>query len=264
MVGHNMFNFINLRLQEIKGCSLPFGGTSVVTVGNLFQLGPVMETWVFTQPNKRYGPLATNLCTDNFKLCEFTVIMRQRDYKIFADLLNRIREGNQSAEDMSLLKACLKEECQKISNVPHLFTTRNEVTQYNYDIYNKADNSDKVCIKVIGWVISSCDDNMKAKVLSRIQHDYAKTMDLSAELFLVIGIAAEITSNVNVQDGITNGASCVIKLFDSRVEGSTRCRINWVQFDHEKIGRETPIFEITRLFKIQYCGTYQKKEDNFY
>lgn len=64
MVGHNMFNFKNRRLQEIKGCSLPFGGTSVATVGNLFQLGPVMETWVFTQPNKGYGPLATNFCRD--------------------------------------------------------------------------------------------------------------------------------------------------------------------------------------------------------
>lgn len=105
-------------------------------------------------------------------------------------------------------------------------------------------------------------------------------MGLSAELFLVIGIAAEITSNVNVQDGITNGASCVIKQFDYRVEGSTRCSIIWVQFDDEKIGREirtqykrlyksgieknwTPILEITRLFKNQYYGTYQIKRKQF-
>lgn len=280
MVGHNMLNFINLRLQEIKGCTLPFGGTSIVTVGDLFQLRPVMDNWIFTQSNKGYGPLAANLWRDNFKLFELTVIMRQRDDKIFAELLNRIREGNQTEEDMSLLKTCVKEECQEISNVPHLFTTRNEVAQYNYDIYNKADNSEKVCIKAIDWVISSCDENVKAKVLSRIPDDYAKTMGLSAELFLVIGIAAEITSNVNVQDGITNGASCIIKQFDYRVEGSTRCSIIWVQFDDEKIGREirtefkrlyksgieknwTPILEITRLFKIQYYGTYQIKRRQF-
>lgn len=137
-----------------------------------------------------------------------------------------------------------------------------------------------MCIKAIDWVISSCDENVKAKVLSRIPDDYAKTMGLSAQLFLVIGIAAEITSNVNVQDGITNGASCVIKQFDYRVEGSTRCSIIWVQFDDEKIGREirtqfkrlcksgieknwTPILEITRLFKIQYYGTYQIKRRQF-
>lgn len=65
MVGHNMFNFINLRLQEIKGCTLPFGGTSIVTVGDLFQLRPVMDNWVFTQSNKGYGPLAANLWRDS-------------------------------------------------------------------------------------------------------------------------------------------------------------------------------------------------------
>lgn len=116
MVGQNMFNFINLRLQEIKGCTLPFGGTSIVTVGDLFQLRPVMDNWIFTQSNKGYGPLAANLWRDNFKLFELTVIMRQRDDKIFAELLNRIREGNQTEEDMSLLKTCVKEECQEISN----------------------------------------------------------------------------------------------------------------------------------------------------
>lgn len=130
--------------------------------------------------------------------------MRQRDDKIYSELLNRKQEGNQIEEDMSLLKTCVKEECQEISNVPQLFTTRNEVTQYNYDIHNKADNSEKVCIKAIDWVISSCDENVKEKVLSRIPYDYAKTMSLSAKLFLVIGIAAEITNNVNVQDGIAN------------------------------------------------------------
>lgn len=113
-----------------------------------------MDNWIFTQSNKGYGPLAANLWRDNFKLFELTVIMRQRDDKIFAELLNRKREGNQTEEDMSLLKTCVKEEYQEISNVPHLFTTRNEVTQYNYDIHNKADNSEKMCIKAIDWVIS--------------------------------------------------------------------------------------------------------------
>lgn len=49
MVGSGMFNFINLRLQEIRGCTKPFGGISVVAVGDLFQLKPVMDSWIFTQ-----------------------------------------------------------------------------------------------------------------------------------------------------------------------------------------------------------------------
>lgn len=49
MVGSGMFNFINLRLQEIRGCTKPFGRISVAAVGDLFQLKPVMDSWIFTQ-----------------------------------------------------------------------------------------------------------------------------------------------------------------------------------------------------------------------
>lgn len=36
IVGQNMFNFVNLRLQEIRGCPKPFGDVSVITVGDLY------------------------------------------------------------------------------------------------------------------------------------------------------------------------------------------------------------------------------------
>lgn len=49
MVGSGMFNFINLRLQEITVFTKPLGGISVVAVGDLFQLKPVMDSWIFKQ-----------------------------------------------------------------------------------------------------------------------------------------------------------------------------------------------------------------------
>ena len=38
MVGSAMFNFLDLRLQQIMGTKEPFGGLSIITVGDLFQL----------------------------------------------------------------------------------------------------------------------------------------------------------------------------------------------------------------------------------
>ena len=43
MVGSGMFNFFNLRLQQIMGNKEPFGGISLITVGDLFQLKPVFD-----------------------------------------------------------------------------------------------------------------------------------------------------------------------------------------------------------------------------
>ena len=43
-----MFNVqINNRLKDIKGSSLSFGGVSIIGIGDLFQLGPVMDGYIF-------------------------------------------------------------------------------------------------------------------------------------------------------------------------------------------------------------------------
>ena len=48
MVGNAMFSIqINNRLKDIKGSSLPFGGVSIVAIGDLFQLQPVMDGYIF-------------------------------------------------------------------------------------------------------------------------------------------------------------------------------------------------------------------------
>lgn len=48
MLGAGMFNFINLRLQEIKGCCKPFGGVSIITFRDLFQLKPIINFLIFS------------------------------------------------------------------------------------------------------------------------------------------------------------------------------------------------------------------------
>lgn len=63
MVGRSMFNFINLRLQEIMACTKPFGNVSILAVGDLYQLKPVMDSWIFSQnfAHNQMTSLATNL-----------------------------------------------------------------------------------------------------------------------------------------------------------------------------------------------------------
>ena len=47
MVGNSMFHVqINNRLKDIKGSPLPFGGVSIVAIGDLFQLKPVIDGWI--------------------------------------------------------------------------------------------------------------------------------------------------------------------------------------------------------------------------
>ena len=76
----------------------------------------------------------------------------------------------------------------------------------------------------------------------------------------------DLTTNVSVVDGMTNGAECIIKKIDYRVPGSSRPSIIWVLFQEEHIGKDhrkeyshlfnqtidrhwVPILEVTRQFR---------------
>jgi DNA replication protein DnaC len=103
MVGNKMFSFIHQRLQQIKGSNKLFGGISILAVGDLFQLKPVFDGWVFENLSQEYGPLALNLWRENFRMYELNVIMRQTNSREFAELLDRLRECKHATADIQFL-----------------------------------------------------------------------------------------------------------------------------------------------------------------
>ena len=105
-----LFTQIERRLQQIKRNPNPLGNIHILIVGDLFQLEPLSYTWIFRDMKSNYGPLATNLWNSYFTLYELTEIMRQKDDKLYAELLSRLREGNQSQDDIEKLKSRIIDE----------------------------------------------------------------------------------------------------------------------------------------------------------
>ena len=60
MVGSKMFTVqINNRLKDIKGSKEDFGGVSIIAIGDLFQLQPVFDSYIFNDiQNSEYSILA--------------------------------------------------------------------------------------------------------------------------------------------------------------------------------------------------------------
>ena len=140
MVGSGMFNFLNLRLRQIMGTRELFGGISIICVGDLFQLKPVFDKWIFQNSQMAYSALASNIWTDNFTMFELTEIMRQKDDKKFAELLNRMREGKHTKHDIAnlnrrVLKVKQKEKNYR-TNISYLCPTNASVDDHNNAIYN--------------------------------------------------------------------------------------------------------------------------------
>ena len=267
MVGSGLFSFLNQRLQQIMGTHSPFGDLTVIAVGDLFQLQPVFDKWIFERPCSDYSALATNIWEEYFKCCELKTILRQKEDKKFAQLLNRLREGNQSERDIETLKTrVLSANSNSMLAYTHLFLTNASVDAFNSSIFQNA-KENKAVVKAIDIVVGDLKDDVKEKLLTRIPNDPTKTMGLHSALPIVVGGKYDLTSNIKTTDGLTNGAECTVAKIDYRVANSMRPSIIWVKFTEESIGQTqrlefralrtkeidtswTPIFEVKKQFVI--------------
>ena len=239
MVGSGMLAFVHKRLQEIMGSARDFGGLSVIFVGDLFQLKRVCDSFIFKNNCAGYAPLATNLWQQNAKMFELTTVMRQENGGQFAQLLNRMREGNLSESDNDLLATRLikvdSEEYARVKGSLHLYLQNERVDSHNLQTYLKA-QTEKYDIKAIDCVVESVSADVRRVLLGRIPSDPRKTMQLQNELHIALGLKYEIVLNINTADGLTNGASCTVKCVQVPADKKAR-GIIWVQFEDDDIGR---------------------------
>ncbi len=99
MVGNKMLTFIDQRLQQLTGTKRLFGGISIIAVGDLYQLMPVGDSWIFNDLTMCAASLAPNLWKENFEMYELVDIMRQKDDLYFAQFLNRLRRNELTNDD---------------------------------------------------------------------------------------------------------------------------------------------------------------------
>ena len=234
-----MFNVqIDNRLKDIKGSPLPFGGVSIIAIGDL-QLQPVMDDYIFNDLKTEYGILSPNLWQELFKMFELKEIMRQRESTQFAELLNRLREGKQTNEDIRILKQRILQPSGSNYPVdaPHLFIQNAKVNDFN-DKVHQASQGTKHNIRAHDSVIGATFQEVRDKILEQIPLDPRKTKQLHGLLNIAVGEGTEISLNTRIDDGITNGAGNVIKLI--KVYQTTYpSGIVWVQFDHTDVGAKT-------------------------
>ena len=176
-------------MKDLKGSKEDFDGVSIITIGDLFQLKPVMDGYVFNdvQCLNSYNNLAPNLWRKYFIMYELDEIMRQRESKMFAEILNRLREGNHTPDS----------------------------------------------------VIGACSAELKEKIMRQIPYVPLKnSKQLAHKLNTAVGLRTEIAIYIRTDDGLTNGASNVIKRIHLNNEGKPSGLV-WVLFDCDDVGKKT-------------------------
>ena len=241
MVGNEMLNFLYFRLQEIKGNKDHFGGVHILLVGDLFQLRPVGDGWIFVNTSSDYSSLGPNLWRTHFKMFELTEIMRQKDDSTFAQLLNRIREGNQTETDLAVLEArSVKADTshyQSLKHELHLFPSNAAVDSHNSNMFESA-VTEKAEIKCFDSVLGEDSVEVKQRLLNQLKGKKTNdTGNLSEKLQIAVGLQYDTTHNISIEDGICNGTPCFLRMIHYMEEEKGVPSCLWVEFPDVSIGQ---------------------------
>ena len=114
------------------------------------------------------------------------------------------------------------------------------------------------------------------RLINSLPGDYSKTGQLMKSLTVVVGMIVVHTAYVDVEDGLINGATGVVKQIDFRMEGTNCPSIIWVLFDDLRVVKTTCekyrklynssintdwtlVFDVQQTFIVNY-KTYQRMQ----
>ena len=103
MVKSDMLYQLDLRLQEItEKVGVPFGGLAIIAFGDMMQLKPVMGRYICEEPINMDFRMTYKIQSrwNMFNSLILELNHRQGEDKPYADLLNRIRVGTQTQDDL--------------------------------------------------------------------------------------------------------------------------------------------------------------------
>ena len=146
LVKSDMLYQLHFRLAReiMQRPDLPFGGVSVILLGDLLQIRPVNGKFVFQAPNNKELELTHMMDSlwEKFEVITLKTNHRQGEDKPYADLLNRVRFGEQTVEDFNLLRTrvFMKDSDEIPKNALMVTGTNAKVIQFNPDRLNEIDS----------------------------------------------------------------------------------------------------------------------------
>jgi hypothetical protein len=229
MLSADMLYKIHMRLCEIFQSHDLFGGKSLILVGDLLQLPPVKGSYVFDVPRNDSFKVFHDICPlwGIFQPVVLQHNHRQGDEKSWANTLNRLREGQVTVADKTLLQSRLVKDDAAPEDCCHIFYTNKEVHAYNMKILGKLEGS---IVKIPAIIRTPYGYNVLVK-----SHGTIDSTQFMQELVIKMSSRVMLVFNVNTCDDLVNGAFGTVKAII--VKGNNvDCII--VQFDNENAGHD--------------------------
>ena len=218
MIHADMLYKLDLRLKEIKQkTSLPFGGVALFLFGDVLQLRPVRARYVFDEPKNEsfYLSYLANPLWEKFEVILLNKNHRQGEDMEYANILNRLREGNVDDKDLEVLQTRVRPiNHPDIPKEALIVTcTNDEVNRINGEMLSELPGDEHVI-----EVLNRSSNNKVTK--PRIDNTGAvRNTPLQKTLKLKIGAKVMLTHNSDTCDCLTNGTFGVVIGLDFGKDG---------------------------------------------
>ena len=196
------------------------GGLAVFMFGDLFQLEPVKGRYVFEKPSDKEHAMAFEL-RDLWQM--FTVVIleenhRQGEDKSYADLLNRVRVGQLTDEDIKVLKGRVRKEDDDEKEM-----SDGEMIKAMTSMMKKMEKKDLIAAyNKMEKMNGDDDEDDKEEVDESTIEDRLASVDVSDDV-------DALTSNEDLSEEFKNKAKTV---FEAAIKSKLRSEI--VRMEEEK------------------------------
>ena len=236
MVKADQLYQLDLRLREITmRPNQLFGGVALIFFGDIMQLKPVMGKYIWSQPCKKeyLHAFLVQSHWENFSVISLVENHRQQGDAEYADILNRIRVGEHTDEDMSLLQERVRPEGHPdLKTALVIASTHRVVNEHNERCLSEI-KSDLITIEA-----TNSHSNIPAYVPTI--HEKKKTVACTPylqTLKLKLGCRVMLTANIDVRDSLCNGSIGTLKgILKDKNDGEVK--ILMIKFNNEDSGRE--------------------------
>ena len=252
MLGFKLMNRTNERCSLIKRqdpTKHNFGKINQLAVGDLYQIAPVCQTPIYKRPREiaQLSDLG-DVIWEGFKLHELTQVMRQKDAE-FANILNTVRVRPPQENDYvdNAFKKCELTVPAFHKDYPndalHVYAQNAFVAERNAEMLKR--NPGQL------YTSKAYDSTHPHQKDLQLSKKAADTGNLEQQLELKLGARVLLTNNLDVADGLTNGAYGTVAGVITKDNNPNKITAVIVKFDHQRVGI---IAQRNSPYKKEYPG----------
>nr|XP_037273302.1 ATP-dependent DNA helicase PIF1-like [Rhipicephalus microplus] len=235
MLSSDNLNTIDCRLKQItQKLDEPFGGLDVLMCGDLRQLPPVRANEVYKRCREAGGLFGATIKWHYLDYFPLVQVVRQSDAS-FSALLTKIGDGRALQDDeVRLLESCFvttEEVLVRASSAIRLFYSNEEVNKFNTFIAQRG-GGEVVSLQAEDTYLGCANQDALNKAIAKVEKmSHTKFANLPHEILIVLGKPYMITTNIDVIDGLVNGAVGILKVCERAVNDGDLPKRLWLHFD---------------------------------